>query len=275
MQPDETPSYHDVETIYDLTPAHWGWVKNQAFESRVVAGNSDLNGTCVPNPKAWSSLERTITVDAANQTSFSQQIELDGDWKADVVKIEIQNGTAGDVRAKLFGSSDDGYLKAYPARSSPSQNCLYRTKGPSRTEISAVLGQGDVWETYVLVSNSSQGGPETRSYDLQVDFETSSSDQESPLVSVMKPPATDYPLQRDTLFLEANASDPGGGFVEPLQWTVTGSGDTSKTYTGDDLAIDDFWDEGFQPGTFTFEIYAVDDDGQESTVTFQADIEMK
>lgn len=77
------------------------------------------------------------------------------------------------------------------------------------------------------------------------------------------------------MFLKADASDPGGGFIEVLEWTVEGSGGTSKTYRGDDLAIEDFWSEGFQSGTFTIEVYAKDDDGQEVTLTVETEIEQK
>ena len=272
---DRAPNLQDVSGRYDLTAAHWGWVRNQAFEARVTDGNSDLDGTCVPNSNAWNTLHRTLTHNTTDQRGFRTRLELSGDWTAGVVKVEFTNGLSEKVKAIFDGDSDSGYLKAFPSRSSAEKHCLHRNETPSTTEIDTVLEPRKTWVSYLLLSNSARSSSDKRSYDVAASFTRASSDQQRPEVVLERPPAVGYPLKRDTLFLKADASDPGGGFVEPLVWRVEGSGGTSKTYRGDDLAIEDFWSEGFQPGTFTIDIHATDDDGQQTNVSYQVAIEQK
>lgn len=272
---DGAPSASNVNARYDLTGAHWGWVRNQAVEAHEVGGNSDLNGTCVPDSNAWESTHRTVTYDVTSQSALSDQVELEGDWRAGVVKVEVDNPSGEKVKAVVSGASESGYMKAYSARNSPEKHCLRRNERPSSTKVSSVIEAGQTWVSYLLLSNSTQSFSEKRSYNVVVSAVEQTSDQESPSVAIERPPAVDYPLKRDTLFLKADASDPGGGFIEVLEWTVEGSGGTTKTYRGDDLAIEDFWSDGFQAGTFTIEVYAKDDDGQEVTLTLQTEIEQK
>lgn len=270
---DESPSTRAVNSYLDLTDMHWGWVRNQAFEAHETDGNRALNGTCVPDSDAWASVHRTISFDAFRSGSLSEEVELDGHWRAGIVEVEVENTVDSDIKVTLTGESDAGYLKAYPDRDSPDSHCLYRHERPSTTKLASIIGEGETQTLYVLVSNSPDVPSESRDYDIDVSIEEPSLDRESPTITVERPIASNHPLERDTLFLKAQATDPGGGFVEPLEWTVTDSEGTSKSYTGNDLAIDDFWDEGFEPGTFTFEILATDDDGQESVVTVESDIE--
>lgn len=279
VQIDDAPSGRDLDAKYDLSTIHWNWVRNQAFEAHETGGNSDLNGTCVPDSDAWASIHRTLSYTVSNSTTASDlndQLELNGDWKAGIVKVEIENGFSGQrIRTWLEGNSDSGYVKAYPKRSSPGEHCLYRNESGPSTQISSVIEPGNKRVAYLLLSNSEPNASDKPSYDLSVTYAESNSDSMSPSVKILRPEAVDYALKRNTLFLEADARDPGLGFIEPLEWTVEGSGGTTATYRGNDLAIEDFWSEGFQAGTFTFEVLVKDDDGQETTVTFQADIEKK
>jgi len=269
------PSITDVNESYDLASAHWGWVRNQAFEARVTDGNSDLNGTCVPDSNAWGSIDQTVVYDTVRPGMMRDRLELSGDWTAEVLKVEIHNPSNYDYKAIFGGSSDTGYLKVYPARNSPGKHCLHRNEGPSETGFSPIIEAGETWEAYLVLSNSGRTPTDKRQYDVGATIRGPRSDQKSPSVIIERPEAVDYTLKRNTLLLKADATDPGGGYIETLEWTVRGSGGTSKTYRGEDLAIDDFWSEGFQPGTFSIEVFAKDDDGQETTVTFQVDIEQK
>lgn len=271
----DTPGLQKVDTLFEMTEAHWGWVRNQAFEAWAAEGNPALGETCVPNNDAWSSLAAEYDFDPSTDARpFQETITLEDPWSAAVVKVNFHNGLeTGAVKTQLQARSGEGFAKAYPVRASSSSECVRRAEEHSTTQIGEVVEEGNDWSSYLLLSKSN-GSTDATKFKLEIEALEPVDDQRSPKATIVRPkPTGNHALPLERLVLEAEASDPGGGYIASFEWEVSDGNGTSRAYSGNDRAIADFWDEGFQPGVFTITLSVTDDDGHEAAVTVERDLQ--
>ena len=158
---------------YTIGDAHWGWVRNQAFESDVTTGNSALNGPCMFNSNALSESPQTITYDGTSSGETLRESVTVDELSATVVKIDLANSTDAQYMATVSASSpaEAGIMKFYDARSTPSSDCI-GTGGVTRsTSTEQSVPQGQTQTVYALLSNSQFGGGST-TFDLEVSHRT-------------------------------------------------------------------------------------------------------
>ena len=158
---------------YTIGDAHWGWVRNQAFESDITTGNGALNGQCVFNDDAISGSPRTITYDGTSSAGTLRESVTVDELSATVVKIDLSNGTGSQYMATVSASSpaEAGIMKFYDARSTPSSDCIGMGGVTRSTSTEQSVPQGQSRTVYALLSNSQFGGGST-TFDLEVGHRT-------------------------------------------------------------------------------------------------------
>lgn len=145
-----------VHAMYSLPDDHWGWVRNQAFESRVKAGNGDLNDQCVFNPAATGSV-KTVTYDAEKQDEPKTLTLKPKNLAARVVKVVIKNThSTYEMRAHVTAktSAKHSFAKAYGNYSSSTSECLGNPSKDGSAYIERHLYPGDQETVYLLLSDS-------------------------------------------------------------------------------------------------------------------------
>jgi hypothetical protein len=266
------PELAKVRALYDVSRHHWGWVRNQAFESRVTDGyEGKLNGSCVPNSNTWGSLLTTIQYDVSSQNPpLRRTLRIQDGWTAGVAKIEINNNTSTPTRATV---SVDGQqpVKLYRARNSANNDCLDRNEPLRSSSLEDGIAANSSQTYFLLMDNARSASNAT--FDLTIDHLESNGDKRAPVARIVEPaPGSDVDFYSQSL--RADAMDPGGGPIATYDWKVI----------ADDETIDDVDDDGQSPATdgnpisfqfpesstdinsVTFELTVTDTEGDSVTV---------
>lgn len=265
------PTIKKVHELYSITDDHWGWVRNQAFESKVKESNSDLNGSCVFNPKSVTGSPRTITYDAQAQNGPMTRSVSVGFLTAQVLKVDLKNaGGASKVLSEVKAStSADGYVRAYANHSTATTACHGGSGSSSSASIQAGVSPDSTTTVYLLLSNSAP--EESASFNLRLSHTTAS---EAPTAVITRPSANTT-HKGNHLTLEAKASDPDGGSIAEYTWEITaqraqGSGFKTVTYTGKSVTTKDLWNHhGFYPGDFDIKLIVTDNEGQKTSTSIE------
>jgi len=270
------PHVEKVDRLYSIPDDHWGWVRNQAFESKVKEGNDDLNGSCVFDPESVTGSVRTITYDAQAQNGpMTRSVSIDN-LTARVLKVDIKNGYGAKqmlAEVKATTSAANGHAKAYANYSTATTTCHGGSGSGSSASIQKGLSPNSTKTVYLLLSNSAR--EKSASFNLRLSHTTSAG--QAPTAKITRPNAgTTY--KGSHLPLEAAASDPDGGSITGYTWKITaqkfqGSGYKTVTYTGKSVITEHLWNyHGFSPGSFIVELIVTDDEGQQTSTSIRLDV---
>ncbi len=172
-----TPNVDKVDALYSMADSHWGWVTNQAFESRVTdgfTGKGALSPNCVVDSSVASL--KNISYDAGKRNSpKTRTIEVE-ELSAQIVGVQFQNTGSNRVSAQASASTSasNSFAKAYFRHESPTTSCRDRGAQSASAQISEPLlpDSTAAYSTttfYVLISNSRAGQSST--FDVEVSHE--------------------------------------------------------------------------------------------------------
>lgn len=170
-----TPNVDKVDALYSMADSHWGWVTNQAFESRVTNGfRGKLSPNCVVDSSVASL--KNISYDAGKRSSPKTRTIEVGELSAQIVGVQFQNTGSNRVSAQASASTSasNSFAKAYFRHESPTTSCRDRGAQSPSAQISEPLlpDSTATYSTatfYVLISNSRAG--QTSTFDVEVSHE--------------------------------------------------------------------------------------------------------
>jgi hypothetical protein len=155
---------------YDLEEAHWGWVRNQAFEATVTKGNGALNANCVFDPAAFEVSPERIEYDAGSRSDeLTRSVGPIGDLRATVVEVQLENSSSETQLARVKASGSlDARVKLYRNVGSATTDCVNVSRPrPTEHELEVSLDPGQSRTVYALLSNSDIAGP-VETFDVRV-----------------------------------------------------------------------------------------------------------
>jgi hypothetical protein len=165
-----TPNVEKVDALYSMADSHWGWVTNQAFESRVTNGfRGRLSPNCVIDSSVVSL--KNISYDAGNRNDpKTRSIDVQ-ELSAEVVGVQFQNSSSNRVTAKASAntSASNSYAKTYFRHESSTTSCRTRGSQSSSAQIDQPLQVDSTTTFYVLITNSRKGQKST--FDVEVSHE--------------------------------------------------------------------------------------------------------
>lgn len=215
------PFIFKIDQLYSITDDHWGWVRNQTIEAHEATGNADLTASCVFDPESVTGSPQTVSYDVSAQSKpLTRTVTLDR-LTASVVKVRFSN-TGGSTQrlgvVKAQSSTTHGQAKAYAAHGSSTGACLGTAGSTPSASIDQVLPAGAKDSVYVLLSYSDPTETEQVRFDLTAKVPPAGTSK--PAVQIVSPPDRN-PVDGPVITLRADASDPDGGSIRSVEWTIT------------------------------------------------------
>lgn len=150
------PTAEKVDELYSLTDDYWGWVRNQAVESRLTTGfKSKLSADC-DFDNGVLARPTTVTYDAGTRSESDPKEESSvvSRLSTNVMAIEVQTGS-NRIDLEISASTPDNktFIRVYRPYDSPTTDCWDRSQTASHSIDDMMVESSD--QTYYVMATAS------------------------------------------------------------------------------------------------------------------------
>ncbi|WP_237854341.1 hypothetical protein [Rhodohalobacter sulfatireducens] len=150
------PTAKKVDELYSMTDDYWGWVRNQAVESRVTTGfKSKLNAVCDFDSDVLAR-PTTVTYDAGTRSESDPKEESSvvSRLSTNVMAIEVQTGS-NRIDLEISASTPDNktFIRVYQPYDSPTTDCWDRSQNASHSIDDMMVESSN--QTYYVMATAS------------------------------------------------------------------------------------------------------------------------
>ncbi|MFB6248461.1 MAG: hypothetical protein ABEL97_07820 [Salinibacter sp.] len=127
------PAAEKVDKLYSLPDDYWGWIRNQAFESKITNGfGGKLSDRCVFDPRVAS--PNKIKYDAGSRSNPKKKSSVVSKLSARVMAVQVQTGSKR-IDLEITASTPDAktYVWIYRSHSSSTNDCWTASENASHT----------------------------------------------------------------------------------------------------------------------------------------------